>query len=464
MISYTLLKKSPLTLICSTLFAIAACTYNQTSHARDEDLPPELNITSPIIHKEEVKTEESSTPSIPEKGLIDLTDMLFPEDIYKPLIMHTIGQDSAMESLATFIHQHLINNQLRKAIKENPTHPLLEGMKFEKPNILMMGPTGSGKTSSLEVLATFLKIPFAMGNATEWTAQGYIGGKWQDVFEALVSNANILAQRENNANVVSEYKSSLLQEQTTKRKSRKKKITSEPSKSELSSTKPPVNPLQIAAHGIVFIDEIDKICNQTSGELDVIKRVQEELLAVIQGTKLKLKSGAILDTSGILFIAGGAFPGLVSSHSIGSKEYTPITITPKKLEAYGMLPELAGRLCNIVQFSALSKESLKKIILTSKSSPLLYHTQMYKIAYGINLVINEDVIDYVAEAASRQSTGARAINAMISQLMKGKTFNIRDYIGRSLVIDKEMAVKALSEFTKTDSKEDIPLSVRMMYL
>ena len=88
---------------------------------------------------------------------------------------------------------------------------------------------------------------------------------------------------------------------------------------------------------------------------------------------------------------------------------------------------------------------------------------MYKIAYGIDLVINEDVINYVAEVASRQSTGARAINAMISQLMKDKTFKIRDYINKPLVIDKKMAVEALSEFAKTDSKKEMPLSVQMMY-
>ena len=81
----------------------------------------------------------------------------------------------------------------------------------------------------------------------------------------------------------------------------------------------------------------------------------------------------------------------------------------------------------------------------------------------IDLVINEDVIDYVAEVASHQSTGARAINAMISQLMKDKTFRIKAYVHQPLTIDKKMAVEALSEFAKTESKEEIPLSVRMMY-
>ncbi len=448
MILYTLLKKSLLMLICSTLFAIAVCVSDQSSHASDDELPSNLNTAIISSHKEEIKKEESFVTTTPEKKLVDLTDILFPEDIYKTLIAHTIGQDVAMESLATFVHQHLVNNQLRKAIKENPKHPLLQRMKLEKPNILMMGTTGCGKTSSIEVLAASLKIPFAIGNATEWTAQGYIGGKWQEVFENLVSNANIMLQREDNVQ----------REKMPKRKSRKGRIIPE-----ITKERSIEDAIEIAAHGIVFIDEIDKICNQTSGELDVIKRVQEELLAFIQGAKLKLNSGAILDTSGILFIAGGAFPGLVSPHSIGSKEYKPITITPKKLERYGMLPELAGRLCNIVQFSALSKDSLKKIILTSKNSPLLYHTQMYKIVYGIDLVINEDVIDYVAEVASHQSTGARAINAMISQLMKDKTFRIKAYVHQPLTIDKKMAVEALSEFAKTESKEEIPLSVRMMY-
>lgn len=362
-----------------------------------------------IIEKETPKT-------------FSLEGILYPNEIFDHLVKFTIGQDEAMRSLATFLHEHLVTIRLREFLQENPDDPLYQDLSLDKPNILMMGPTGCGKTSSLVVLSKILDIPLAIGNATEWTSQGYIGGKWQDVFDDLYSASRSLLREKGRPSSTSDTQSA-------------------------------------AEHGIVFIDEIDKLCVASSGDLEVINRVQQELLPAVQGMKLELKSGGTIDTTNVLFIAGGAFPGLISSDQ--PKKGEPIkSIAPRDLERYGMLPELAGRLCNIVQFSALSQANLKDIILSSKSSALAQYIRKYKLAYQIDLTLEDGVIDYMAKVASKQRTGARALNSMIFRLMEDKTFNIRRYVGKPLIITKAEAREMLKNF---EPKKEDHTSHLMMY-
>jgi ATP-dependent Clp protease ATP-binding subunit ClpX len=448
MILSLFLRKKFLLLALSSMFVVTAFAQEDPSDEKDElsnaislstlfeqtedelVLVPEKGFIKESEYKELSEKKElvlDIPPTIESsKPLVDLSSVPFPEEIYQELIQYTLGQDEAMKSLATFLHEHLITVELRKAALKEPKNSLLSGLSLEKPNILMMGPTGCGKTSSINVLARFLNVPFATGNATEWTAQGYIGGKWQDVFEKLASNAETLQIKE--------------------KKSKNSKDI-----------------LKRAEHGIVFIDEIDKLCTKSFGDLDVIDRVQQELLPAIQGTELELNYG-YLDTSNILFIAGGAFPGLISSEEGKEQKKGDLkkTITPQDLERYGMLPELAGRLCNIVQFSSLNKEAMKQIITSSKNSFLTQYMKKYQIAYGITLTFAEETIDYIAELAAQQKTGARAINAMIFKLMQDKTFKIREYVGKKLHIDKKTAKEALKGFVP--SKEEISPSVAHLYL
>lgn len=412
------LKKISFIFICNAFFI------NFTSYAQDEkplDEEPSLGLNL-LFEEQKIDQPNLSVSSLKKEKIIDLSNIYFPNEIYAELIQYTIGQDEAMKSLATFIHEHLVTMRLHETALKNPENPLFQGLSLEKPNILMVGPTGCGKTSSLSILSQFLKVPLAVGNATEWTAQGYIGAKWQEVFEKLVLNTKSFLQKKG------------------------KNYSKE-------------DVIREAEHGIIFIDEIDKICTKSSGNLEVIDRVQQELLPAIQGMDLRLNDGRILNTSNILFIAGGAFPGLISSDS----EDTHQVITPKNLENYGMLPELAGRLGNIVRFSALSKENLKQIILNSKNSSLNQYILKYKLTYEIDLKFTSDAIEYIAEIASLQKTGARAINAMIFKLMKDKTFNIQNYIGKPLSIDRETAVNVLDVYTKKQEDKFNP-SLAIMYL
>lgn len=332
-----------------------------------------------------IPPQDTPSPVVEETPAAPYKSIMYPDQIYNQLIQYTIGQNKAMRSLSSFIHEHLENLKLCKMRDADPENPKFADLDLVKPNMLMVGPTGCGKTSSLMTLSKILDIPVVVGNATEWTSQGYVGGKWQDVFRALFLKAKTILQAKG-----------------------------------IKATVPALR--EVVESSIVFIDEIDKLC--TGGELDVIDRVQQELLPVIQGTVLELEEGTI-DTTNILFIGGGAFSGLLSASDDNNQLKQ---ITPKMLKDYGLLPELAGRLSNIVQFSPLNKEDLKKIILHSKASMLSQYIRKYKLLYDIDLIFEEGAIDYIAEAASQLETGARALQTMLFTLMKEKTFNLLQFL------------------------------------
>lgn len=346
-----------------------------------------------------------------KKRCIELTDIPYPKDIHKELTQYTIGQNDAMSSLSIFIHAHLINMKINSE-SANLESPPIKSM--DKSNILMVGPTGCGKTSTLEVLAKYLKTPLVVGNATEWTPQGYIGQKWQEIFEDLWIAAKKHLDQDGKDHTINDY-------------------------------------IGVAQKSIIFIDEIDKLCpGLDSKKIEIFERVQQELLPVLQGTKVTLKNGTVLNTSSILFIAGGAFAALTSKEGASKK------ITAHDLHRYGMLPELAGRLSNIVQFGPLDKSHLKEIIQKSKHSFLTQYQFIFKTAYDIHLTFDETAIDFIAEMASKQLTGARAIGSMINKIMKDVLFNIQDHIGKPLIITREIADKALGDYSPVVKEDDKP--------
>ncbi len=395
--------------ICISLFLSTVLAYAQED-PRDLGLGALFDETP----KEEVASDALSV-YVPPK--IDLTTILYPDEIYEHLIQSTLGQDEAMKAMATFVHDHLVNLQFKATILQDHRLAQYSGVELVKPNILMVGPTGTGKTSTIQLLSKIMNVPMVVGNATEWTTQGYIGSKWQYMFDILYTKAeNFL-----------------------------KATGKKPTRSEI---------IACAQQGIVFMDEFDKICLGEGSDLEVVSRVQQELLPPIQGTTIVLSSGDAFDTTNVLFIAGGAFPNLEPSNGRN--------ITPHDLERFGMLPELAGRLGNIVQLKALGKESLKKIMTTSKSSVLTQLKAKYKLAYDIDLSFSEDALNYISEIAVLQSTGARSLNAMIADIMKDITFNIRSYVGKPLEITRKDAEKVLEKFRP--KKKELSPSVLAMYV
>lgn len=376
----------------------------------DETPPPEHNYNTRSKKRKATDQLIDEAPLLKKKA-IELTGIPYPLDIYNELIQYTMGQDDAMRSLSIFIHTHMINTRINQ---DSPNLETPYARPLEKSNIVMLGPTGCGKTSTLEVLAKYLGTPLVVGNATEWTSQGYVGRKWQDIFETLWTTAKSHLDRDGKTHGKAEY-------------------------------------LECAQRSIVFIDEIDKLCPGLDGkDLDVINRVQQELLPVIQGTKVKLKSGIELDTSDMLFIGGGAFAGLTTDSKKSKK------ITTHDLHRYGMLPELAGRLSNIVQFAPLEQKHLVDIIKKSKHSFIGQSIYKFKVAYGIDLTFDDGAIDYIAEMASKQLTGARAINTMINKLMEDILFTIQDHHGKPLTITKEIAKKTLKGFIPPPDERSSP--------
>lgn len=388
--------------------------YEPSEHSSDDEAYVDREYSTRSRKRQAEQPPAEEDVPVAKRHKIELEGIPFPDAIYQELIQYTIGQDEAMRSLSIFIHAHLINvkiNESRDQLETPPTRAM------EKSNILMVGPTGCGKTSTLEVLAKYLGTPLVVGNATEWTSQGYIGRKWQDIFEDLWSSAQ--------------------------------------SRVGIHSAKPTLREINliktVAEKSIVFIDEIDKLCPGLDGkELEVINRVQQELLPVIQGTRVRLKSGVEIDTSGILFVAGGAFAELTT----GKKKIDKITA--HDLHAYGMLPELAGRLANVVQFGPLEKSHLIDIITKSKHSFMAQFIYKFKVAYGIDLSFDSGAIEHIADMASKQLTGARAINIMINKIMEDVLFKLAEYMDKPLVITKEMAETSLKSFVPPKKEESRP--------
>ena len=374
-------------------------------------------------HANEIAKEYLNKKSAKSAEDIELGSIPKPNEIMQYLDQYVIGQETAKRYLSVAVYNHY--KRLAQTVEDD--------VEIEKSNIIIVGPTGTGKTLLAKSIAKLLKVPFTIVDATVLTEAGYVGEDIESLLTRLLQACDYNVKQ--------------------------------------------------AERGIVFIDEIDKIARK--GDNPSITRdvsgegVQQGLLKLLEGSVVNVppqggrkhpdQKMIPVDTKNILFICGGAFEGIerkialrLNQHVVGygknseqqkvERERLLNFVAPQDLKSYGLIPEIIGRLPILTNLEPLSRDALLRILIEPKNAIVKQYKKLFEMD-GVKLDFDQDALEYVVDKAIEYKLGARGLRSIVESIMIDAMFEIPSNGEKAFVVTKSYAIDQLTKANFEVNKE-----------